>query len=125
MITSTPVSACTVPMYSNVEARVIELAQDILRASSARGLLSATLSSDKGLKDTVLTLSIYGEICKEYPHIRIEDINSAISYETNYLGLFVRTSANRVALRPTEGIVYDSKFCNRCGYPICSQSCIR
>ena len=111
-------------MYSDVEARVIEFAQDILRASSARGLFSAILSSDVGLRDTILTLSVWGEICKEYPHIRIEDVSNAISYETNYLGLFVRTSSGSVALRPYDSTT-DTLFCHRCGYPTCGQTCIR
>ena len=80
MITSTSVSACTVPAYSAIEARVIECAQDILRASSARGMFSTTLSNDKGMNIHALALSVYGEISKEYPHVKVEDIRKAISY---------------------------------------------
>jgi len=121
MIASTSVSACTVPAYSEIERRVVELTFQHLNAMKAREGIAPSISMKDGVSIHVLSLFIQCELSHEGIRTTVADVGAAIRYEAlDGLFTFVGEGRERVGLIDWDTIpVRKECECSHCEHPGC------
>ena len=121
MITSSPVSVSTVPMYSEIERRVVELTFQHLHALKAREGISPSLHLKEGMSVLALALFIQCELSHEDIHVKVDDVRKAICDEAlDGLFTFVGEGRERVGLIDWDTIpVRKECECSHCEHPGC------